>query len=88
MLFRSYTNEFYMDPSHIKPVHPELLKYLAQKTGFREVEIVYTECSRVPKSIPALELEIEGNVEEFNEGMKEVSELLYGSRDYAIIARK
>ena len=83
-----YTNEFYMDPSHIKPVHPELLKYLAQKTGFREVEIVYTECSRVPKSIPALELEIEGNVEEFNEGMKEVSELLYGSRDYAIIARK
>lgn len=83
-----YYNEFYMDPSHTKPVHPETLKYLAQKAGFREVEIIYTEVSRVSKKIPPLELDIAGNLQEFNSSIHEVSELLYGSRDYAIIARK
>lgn len=83
-----YFNEFYMDPSHIKPVHPETLKYLTQKAGFKEVEIIYTEISRVPKKIPLLELNVTGNLQEFNSSIYEVSELLYGSRDYAIIARK
>ena len=48
-----YVNEFYMDPSHVKPVHPETLKYLVQKAGFSDVEILYTEVSKVPKSIPS-----------------------------------
>lgn len=83
-----YVNEFYLDPSHEKPVHPQMLKYLVEKAGFRDVEIVYTEVSRVGKTIPELRVNAEGNFDEFNTGMKEVADLLYGSRDYAIIARK
>ncbi len=80
-----YTNAFYIDPSHIKPVHPLTMKYFLEKAGFTEIDIVYTEHSRPPFKIPELNIEGAG---EFNSAMKNVSELLYGSQDYAVIATK
>ncbi len=80
-----YTNAFYIDPSHIKPVHPLTMKYFLEKAGFTEIDIVYTEHSRPPFRIPELDIEGAG---EFNSAMKNVSELLYGSQDYAVIAKK
>lgn len=80
-----YTNAFYIDPSHIKPVHPLTMKYFLEKAGFTEIKIVYTEHSRPPFEIPELNIEGAG---EFNSAMKNVSELLYGSQDYAVIATK
>lgn len=80
-----YTNAFYIDPSHVKPVHPMMMKYCLEKAGFKNTEIIYTESSRPPYSIPALEIE---GAESFNEAMKQVSSVLYGSQDYAVIAVK
>lgn len=82
-----YTECFYMDPSHQKPVHPQTLKYIAEKAGFSSVDIVYTQASRMPFNIPRLK-ENDADFKEFNEAMGRVSELLYGSQDYAIVARK
>lgn len=79
-----YTNAFYIDPSHIKPVHPLTMRYYLEKSGFRNIEIIYTENSRPPYSIP----ELSGGSEEFNSAMKQVSDILYGSQDYAIVAVK
>lgn len=83
-----YTEAFYMDPSHNKPIHPKTLQYIAEKEGFTEVQIVFTQSSRLPYSIPELPEHDEAAVQEFNQAMKRVSELLYGSQDYAVIARK
>ncbi|NLT10282.1 MAG: methyltransferase domain-containing protein [Ruminococcus sp.] len=83
-----YTNAFYIDPSHIKPVHPLTMKYYLEKAGFRDIEIIYTEASRPPYEIPELKLRDGENTEEFNKAMKQVSELLYGSQDYAVVAVK
>ncbi len=83
-----YTHAFYMDPSHQKPVHPLTLKYLTEKAGFSDVQIVFTEASRLEESIPKLEGEGISNLEEFNKSMQKVAEYLYGSQDYAIIARR
>lgn len=80
-----YTNAFYIDPSHMKPVHPLTMKYFLEKAGFREISIVYTEQSRPPFEIPELDIDGAG---EFNSAMKNVSDLLYGSQDYAVIAVK
>lgn len=80
-----YTNAFYIDPSHIKPVHPLTMKYLLEKAGFTDIRVIYTEHSRPPYAIP--ELDVKG-AEEFNNAMKNVSDLLYGSQDYAVIAIK
>ncbi len=80
-----YTNAFYIDPSHIKPVHPLTMKYYLEKAGFRNIETLFTENSRPPYSIPELALEGAG---EFNSAMKQLSDILYGSQDYAVIAVK
>lgn len=83
-----YTNSFYMDPSHNKPVHPLTLKYLLEKAGFQEIELIFTESSKLPVQIPRLDIEQAKGIEAFNHAMKEVERSLYGSQDYAIVARK
>lgn len=83
-----YTHAFYMDPSHGKPVHPLTLQYYAEKAGFKDVKILYTKSSLLPVSIPKLEGQNIENINEFNEAMAIVSETLFGSQDYAIIAKK
>ena len=80
-----YTNAFYIDPSHVKPVHPLTMKYCLEKAGFKNTEIIYTESSRPQQTIPPLEIE---GAESFNEAMNHVSAVLYGSQDYAVIAVK
>lgn len=83
-----YTNAFYIDPSHVKPVHPLTLKYYMEKAGFKKVDIIFTENSKPDTNIPQLNLpEVEG-IEEFNESMQRVSSILFGSQDFAAIAQK
>lgn len=83
-----YTHAFYVDPSHVKPVHPLTMEYFLQKAGFKDIKIIYTENSRVEMDIPELHGAGIENLETFNEVMKQVSSMLFGSQDYAIIARK
>ena len=83
-----YTNAFYIDPSHIKPVHPLTLQYYLEKAGFKDIEIIYTESSRPPFEIPPLKLADGENTAEFNEAMKRVSDMIFGSQDYAVVAVK
>ncbi len=83
-----YTNSFYMDPSHNKPVHPLTMKYLLEKAGFCDIDIIFTKSSRLPVKIPALDTKYDANMAAFNTAMQEVEHMLYGSQDYAIIARR
>ena len=83
-----YTHAFYIDPSHKKPVHPLTLKYFVEKAGFRDVEILFTESSKLPIKIPKIKLNDSENEQEFNKAMKIIQDTLFGSQDYAIIAKK
>ena len=83
-----YTNAFYIDPSHMKPVHPLTMQYYLEKAGFGDIGIIYTESSRPPYSIPELKCGNAEDTAEFNEAMKRVSDMLFGSQDYAIVAVK
>lgn len=83
-----YTHAFYIDPSHVKPVHPLTLQYYMEKAGFRDIQIVYTESSRLDTRIPQIHLPDAEEMKRFNEAMQVVSETLFGSQDYAIIAKR
>lgn len=83
-----YTHAFYMDPSHVKPVHPMTMEYFLKNAGFKDVNVIYTPCSRLDTEIPRLDGENIKNLDAFNDAMHVVSETLFGSQDYAIIARK
>lgn len=81
-----YANSFYMDPSHEKPVHPQTLKYFMQKAGFSDIQVIYTQESTVGIQIP--DITTDKNGESFHAAMQQVQHLLFGSQDYALIARK
>lgn len=88
MCLSIFSNSFYVDPSHNKPVHPLLLQYLTEKAGFADAQILFTELSKVPVKIPELKIENVPNIEQFNESMRYVENLLFGSQDYAVVAEK
>ena len=64
---------FYLDPSHLKPLPPDLLKYAMQSSGFRDVEILRLHELKKTKDIT---------------GLPSIERYIYGPRDYAVIARK
>ena len=83
-----FTSNFYLDPTHVKPVHPLLLSYVLREAGFSEVQTIYTEASHAGSALPLIDSDGIRNLEEVNRAIEQVSNLLYGSLDYAIIARK
>ena len=83
-----FSNAFYVDPTHIKPVHPLLLAYILREAGFSEVQTVYTEATRAGEPLPLIDSDAIRNLDEVNHAIERVSSLLYGSQDYAVIAKK
>lgn len=76
---------FFIDPTHVRPVHPETLKFAMESANFDNVALLFSS----PLSdhhIPPLELDGEArNLQEFNRQLQNLNELLYGNQDYAAI---
>ncbi|MEW6003024.1 MAG: methyltransferase domain-containing protein, partial [Nitrospirota bacterium] len=68
---------FWMDLSHVRPIAPETLKFLADTAGFRNIEIKSS--SPVPE-----DLKLRGG----NYNTQLLNDLLFGDQDYAVIAWK
>lgn len=91
----SSTN-FYLDLSHIKPIHPEALKFLLQSRGYENPEIKYLSPFSAnvmlepikPQEGTVSYYEVGKGVEQLNKNIKQLNELLYGYQDYAVVASK
>jgi SAM-dependent methyltransferase len=67
---------FYLDPSHVRPVPPATLRFLAEAAGFAETRIEF----RSP--LPAAE-----RLEEHSTNDVKLNALLFAPQDYALVAR-
>jgi SAM-dependent methyltransferase len=67
---------FFLDPSHVRPVPADALRFLAQAVGFADTRIEF----RAP--LPEGE-----RLEENSENDAKLNRLLFGPQDYALIAR-
>lgn len=67
---------FYLDPTHVRPVPPQALRFLAEAAGLTDARIEF----RSP--LPASE-----RLEEESENDRRLNALLFGPQDYALIAR-
>jgi O-antigen chain-terminating methyltransferase len=67
---------FFLDPTHVRPVPPAALAFLAEAAGFAEVRIEY------PAALPPAE-----RLAEASENDAKLNRLLFGPPDYAVIAR-
>jgi SAM-dependent methyltransferase len=91
--FFSFAN-FYIDLTHVKPVHPETLKFLLESTGFTELETFFispvSEEARLEK-LPVFE-EVSDKekaiTEIYNRNVDLLNSRLYGAQDYAVIGKK
>ncbi|MRN54367.1 class I SAM-dependent methyltransferase [Paenibacillus monticola] len=85
-----FSRSFYMDPTHVKPVHPLTVQFLAESVGFRETNLVYSGRVEKEASIPRIQETTSSimNIEEINKSIDKLNDLLFGDQDYALIARK
>ena len=78
---------FYKDPSHTQPIHPDTLQFLFEATGFHEVEVRFLAPVDPAARVPLLQAPAV-NLEPFNQGIERLNALLFGFQDYAVIGRK
>jgi 2-polyprenyl-3-methyl-5-hydroxy-6-metoxy-1,4-benzoquinol methylase len=85
-----FARSFYMDFSHVKPIHPEAVRFLFESAGFNKIEVHFSAsveaCMRIPP-LPVVAADAEG-VADFNKAIERLNDLLYGFQDYAVIGRK
>jgi O-antigen chain-terminating methyltransferase len=75
-------NHFYADTSHVRPVHPETLRYICEQVGFTSVELE----ERSPHPM----LETSGELPEgaVGEAVGALLQSVFGYQDYVIVATK
>jgi hypothetical protein len=83
-----FAESFYMDPTHLRPVHPLTLKFAAELAGFKTVHFHHSSPAddfKIPRLKASGSIE---NIQEFNDSIEKVNRVLFGYRDYAIVATK
>lgn len=89
------SNLFYLDPTHITHLHPEILKFLLKSSGFREIRDKlyqpFPDEFRL-QNIRVADHDAHGFSEEImhtlNSNTDKLNDLLFGYRDYCIWAKK
>lgn len=81
-------SEFNIDMSHIKPVHYKALEFLFKEANYSSVERYHTEQSIYPVKAKHIEGSGINNLDDFNHGIDNINGLLFGHRDYTLIAKK
>ena len=79
-----YAESFYLDPSHTKPVHPLAVKFIAECEGFYDNQIIFMTPSDYTLNIPTSE----NYDSESKKSISTINHLLFGNREYALVAKK
>ena len=89
----TFSTNFYMDFSHVKPVHPETFKFLLESIGFRDIQFKFL--SPFPDGAKLKNVDLENVPEEskkefeiLNQNINKLNDFIFGFRDYAIIGKK
>ena len=83
----TYAHAFWIDPDHVRPVHPNYLEFLFREAEFARLAIEY----RSPVSETEALVPLAGDDPQtklVNENFQRIGALLFGAQDYAIIATR
>jgi SAM-dependent methyltransferase len=81
-------SHFIMDPTHVWPLHPDLMSFLCESAGFRDVRVDFFSpattlqlplSNGAPSADPALS-------DRVDEAFARLNHVLFGPQDYAVIA--
>jgi 2-polyprenyl-3-methyl-5-hydroxy-6-metoxy-1,4-benzoquinol methylase len=75
-------NHYYADTSHVRPVHPETLRFICEQLGFRDVAME----ERSPHPALALADELPATAE--GDAVRALLGSVFGYQDYVVVATK
>jgi 2-polyprenyl-3-methyl-5-hydroxy-6-metoxy-1,4-benzoquinol methylase len=87
------TQNYLRDPTHVPPIHPESMRFIAELAGFETVEMkdrspFPAEAALLPLSADAVYTpgakQLASN---YNENIRRLNDLLFGSQDYSLVLR-
>ena len=87
--FQSYVR----DITHVRPLHPDTLKYLVTASGFQKVDVTYrSPCAEQTKLEPLPASTIEGPIQDLapslNRNVEKLNRLLFADQDYAVVGER
>jgi len=85
-----FAHSFYIDLTHVRPLHPQTAKFIFESNGFSEVALLYSGFVDGSKQVPFIDASqnLISNIQELNQGIERLNKLIYGPQDYAVIGRK
>jgi SAM-dependent methyltransferase len=90
----AFFETYIRDLTHARPLHPDTLKFLAEASGFREVQIGFRSPVRDVDRLPRVDTPATGDaslhalVTALNAHADQLNERMFSSMDYALIARR
>lgn len=87
------SSNYFRDPTHVWPLHPDTLEYRMNLAGLKTVQVQYR--SPVPAEAELQKLVVEPymtprwahTIECMNQNFRQLNELLYGYQDYCIVGQ-
>lgn len=82
---------FYLDPTHVRQIHPEFARFLTEQSGFRQIEIAYPEQNSAEEWWNSVASEDTTDIQKsvcFQAVLNELRRTIWSSADYAIVAKK
>lgn len=84
---------FWLDPTHVRPVHPESLKLMYELAGFEPVERLDLRPFPQPDRLPEIDLatlpaEQHPLADQVNRLRDRIDEMLFGYQDFGMVGRK
>ena len=89
------TNLFYLDPTHQKHLHPEVIRFLLKTCGFKEIQEKYYQ--PIPDEVKLKKIVVGDYpqeetmlnfVRQYNDNISKLNNVLFGYRDYCVIGKK
>jgi SAM-dependent methyltransferase len=81
-------NSYILDPTHVWPLHPSLMTFLAERAGFRDVELRFYSPAEDYR-LAAIDAGSDAPpwVADLNVSIERLNDVLFGPQEYAIVAR-
>ena len=83
----TYAHAFWVDPDHVRPVHPGFLEFLFREAEFARIAIEYRSPVANRERLVALPGD-DAQTALINENFERIGALLFGAQDYAVIATR
>ena len=81
-------NSYILDPTHVWPLHPSLMTFLAERAGFRDVELRFFSPAEDYRLAPIdAGRDAPPWVADLNVSIERLNDVLFGPQEYAIVAR-